>query len=225
MDLVDVDGAAVRIEIFPFSHPLLVLPAIARKIVEFGCVCRCGLEVQAVGVALEHGHVVLSRDRVFVRLILLRPCDKRRPNAVILLCHDVCVCVPIVEITHNGYALCVGSPHRKLPAVNAAFDAGLGREHLLRLIIRPFVEQITCVTILAFCHCFLLKTDFRAIFAAQFFRRSTKYRKTNICARLFTNRLLQYFISLYQKTRAHTIGKLKFLAKMQNLHYHFSVFC
>ena len=155
MYLVDVHGASVGIEVFPFSHPLFVLPAIAGNVVKFGRVGGCGFKMQTVRVALENGCSVLSRDCVLVRLKLFCARHESRPHTVVLTLHNVCADFPIVEIADDGHAFCVWCPHRKIPTVNSVFNAGDGGEHLLRLIIRPFVEQITCVAVFDFCHCFL----------------------------------------------------------------------
>ena len=157
MNLVDVDRRAVGIVVFPFSHPLFVFPAVARNVVKFGSVCGRGLEMQSVRVALKDGSAALGRYRVFVRLKLLCAGNESRPYAVVLFLHTVGVYVPVVKIAHDRNGRGVGCPYGEIPTVYAVFRTRNGREHLIRLIIRPFVEQITCITVMLFCHYFLQK--------------------------------------------------------------------
>ena len=157
MNLVNVDRRAVRIEIFPLSHPFFVFPAISGNVIEFGCVCGCGFKMQTIRVALEARFAFFGRDCVFVRLKLSCSRNKSRPHAVVLSLHAVCVYVPIIEIAHNRYGGGVGSPHGEIPAVDSVLHARGGRKHLMRLIICAFMEQIACITVFLFCHYFLQK--------------------------------------------------------------------
>ena len=150
VDLVDVDGADVGVEIMPGGHPVLVAPVVIVQINEAAGVVGPELTEEAEGVGLHPPQVIRPPHGVLVggvtvlryifpKLVLAQA---QFPGAVVLLLHGGRTFVPVVKRSHQRHVFGVGSPYAEMPFALVALVAWMCAEHFIGTAVRALMKGI-----------------------------------------------------------------------------------
>ncbi len=143
VQFIDVDRAAIRVIVFAFVIPVLILPLISLDVIELGGIIRSGFGMECIRVGLHQCAPVPGFDAVFINVILGKVGDHQLPDAALFQqFHWICIGIPTVEISNDRHLCGVRRPYAKNITLYFPFFTGMRTKKFIGFIVGTLMKKI-----------------------------------------------------------------------------------